>query len=273
MEALSPLQLQAYLERVGILDGIPAPTLEGVTAVHQAHLLSVPFESLDIHTDRPISIEAAAIFDKLVARRRGGFCYENNGLFAAAVSALGLEVDLLSARVARGDSTFGPPFDHLVLRAHFNGAPYLLDVGFGEGFRTPLRIDGEWHDQAPSAPYRARHVDGELLVEHRKPDQIKPDYRIDLELRHLTEFIPMCHYHQNSPDSGFTQQWTASLATSNGRVTVVHSRLVETLNGQRTETPVPTADELADVLADRFGITDVDTERLMATNGPQTTDD
>ena len=263
MQALSPTQLTAYLERIGIAEAIPSATLEGVTAIHRAHLLAVPFESLDIHTGRPISIEPAAIFDKLVMRRRGGFCYENNGLLAVALTAIGVDVALLSARVARGDGTFGPPFDHLVLRTEFDGAPYLLDVGFGEGYRAPLRIDGEWHDQAPSAPYRVRHDDGELIVEHRKRGQTKPDYRIDLEPRRLTEFTARCAYHQTSPESGFTQQWTASLATTEGRVTVVHSRLVETRNGQRSETPVATADDLTGILETRFGITDVDAAKLM----------
>jgi N-hydroxyarylamine O-acetyltransferase len=265
VQAFTPSQLNAYLERIGIVDEVPTPTLDGVTAMHLAHLLAVPFESLDIHTDRPISIELPALFDKLVTRRRGGFCYENNGLFAAALAAIGVELDLLSARVAHADGTLGPPFDHLVLRAAFDGTDYLLDVGFGEGFRTPLRIDGEWHDQDPAAPYRARPTGGELIVEHRKPDQVKLDYRIDLQPRQLGEFAPMCQYHQTSPDSGFTQQWTSSLATTEGRVTVVHSRLVKTVNGRRTETPVTTPAELERVLATRFGITAVDVAQLMNT--------
>lgn len=268
MQALTPSQLHAYLERIGIVDAIPSATLEGATALHQAHLLSVPFESLDIHTGRQISIEPAAIFDKLVTQRRGGFCYENNGLLAGALTAIGVALELLSARVTRGDGTFGPPFDHLVLRSEFDGDPYLLDVGFGEGFRTPLRIDGRWHEHPPSAPYRARHDDGELVVEHRKLDSIRPDYRIDLRPRRLDEFEPMCRYHQTSPESGFTKQWTASLATPAGRVTVVRDRLVETLNGVRTERPVTTADELSHVLNQRFGITSVDTSKLLGMDPP-----
>ncbi len=268
MQELSSTQMTAYLERIGIVDGYPSPTLDGVTTMHRAHLQTVPFESLDIHTDRPISIEPPAVFEKIVTQRRGGFCYESNGLFASALAGIGIELDLLSARVARSDGTFGPPFDHLVLRASFDEDEYLLDVGFGEGFRAPLRIDGEWHDQAPSAPYRARRADDELIVEHRKVDLVKPDYRIDLRPRHLDEFSAMSRYHQTSPDSGFTQQWTASLASTEGRVTVVHGRLIETSNGVRTETPVMTATDLADVLETRLGITDVDTAKLMPSDSP-----
>jgi N-hydroxyarylamine O-acetyltransferase len=224
--------------------------------------MTVPFESLDIHLDRPISLVLDALVAKIVDGHRGGFCYENNSLFAAALGALGVPHELLSAGVIRADGTFGPPFDHLVVRSEFGGVEYLLDVGFGEGFRAPLPIDGEWHDEAPSAEYRARHDGDEVLVEHRKHDQIRPDYRIDLHPREQAEFSAMCRYHQTSPDSGFTRRWTVSLATDTGRVTAVPGRLVETHHGERTETPVAGAAQLAEVLETRFGIGNVDVERL-----------
>jgi N-hydroxyarylamine O-acetyltransferase len=228
----------------------------------------VPFESLDIHIGRPISLDLDALVAKLVVGGRGGFCYENNSLFAAALGALGVAHELLSARVRHDDGHFGPPFDHLVLRSEFGGVDHLLDVGFGEGFRRPLPIDGEWYDQTPSAEYRARHDGEEVVVEHRKGAKITPDYRVDLVPREQSEFLEMCRYHQTSPDSGFTRQWTASLATQTGRVTVVPGRLVETHHGQRTETPLVSAAGLADVFETRFGLRGVDAERLAATQAP-----
>ena len=83
--------------------------------MHRAHLLAVPFENLDIHLGRPISLDQDALFGKIVTRRRGGFCYELNGLFALLLRELGFEVTLLSAGVARADGGFGPEFDHLTL--------------------------------------------------------------------------------------------------------------------------------------------------------------
>jgi N-hydroxyarylamine O-acetyltransferase len=194
-------QLTGYLERVA-LDAPPDRTLAGASALHRAHLLRIPFESLDIHLGVEITLDVDSLREKLVDRRRGGFCYENNLLFADALHALGLRVDLLSARVANTDG-YGPPFDHMVLRAELDGREHLLDVGFGEGFRCPLRIDGEWHQESPSAPYRVVPVESEFRVEHRDGDTVVADYLVDPTPREAGDFAEMCRYQQTSPDSGF----------------------------------------------------------------------
>jgi N-hydroxyarylamine O-acetyltransferase len=260
MEKLSSDQLGAYLERIGV--DAAEPTLDAVTRIHRAHLETVPFESLDIHVGRSISLDLDAVFEKLVTRRRGGFCYENNSLLASAVAALGIDVALLSASVARDDGGFGPAFDHLVVRARFAEGERFLDVGFGEGYRSPMPADGAWHDHAPAAEYRIRNEGAELELVHRRDGTVSTDYRIDPTPQALGEFAEMCRYHQTSPKSGFTRQWTASLATPTGRVTVVPGRLIERTNGIRTETEVATADQLGAILESRFGIVDVDVAKL-----------
>src|SRR5215212_1339106 len=108
------MDLQAYLQRINYRGG-RAPTAATLRDLHRAHLLAVPFENLDIHLGRPILLGQDALFDKIVRRRRGGFCYELNGLFAGLLRELGFEVTLLAAGVARADGGFGPEFDHLTL--------------------------------------------------------------------------------------------------------------------------------------------------------------
>src|SRR6476661_8880772 len=102
--ASSVLDLRAYVERIrfsGELDlDSPAPTAALLGALHQAHLFAVPFENLSIHYGQPITLEDETLYDKIVSRRRGGFCYELNGLFARLLRRLGFTVTLLSARVA-----------------------------------------------------------------------------------------------------------------------------------------------------------------------------
>ena len=120
-----------YLDRLGA-------TARGLADLHLAHLLAVPFENLSIHTSERIHLDVDWLFDKLVTRRRGGFCYELNGLFAELLRALGHRVDLLAARVVRADGTLGIPFDHMCLRVD---DVWLTDVGFGDSFITPLRLD------------------------------------------------------------------------------------------------------------------------------------
>ncbi len=103
------MDIKAYLDRIDY-HGPLEPTAETLRQLHRAHMLAVPFENLDIHLDRPIMLDDAALFSKIVERRRGGFCYEMNGLFAALLGALGFRIDKLAAGVTREGGGFGPPF-------------------------------------------------------------------------------------------------------------------------------------------------------------------
>ena len=112
------LNLAAYLERIGY-SGSTEPSAETLRALHRAHMLAVPFENLDIHLGRKIVCDESRFLHKIVNERRGGFCYELNGAFAALLRGLGFQVTLLSARVACADGiTSGPEFDHLTLLVH-----------------------------------------------------------------------------------------------------------------------------------------------------------
>src|SRR5919204_4173614 len=132
------MNIELYLQRINYLGSLD-PTAETLRALHVAHLLAVPFENLNIGMGWPIVLDQAALFDKIVVRRRGGFCYELNGLFAALLRALGFGVTMLAAR-ANGRDGLGPPFDHLALRVDAP-EPYLADVGFGRFSQHPIRLD------------------------------------------------------------------------------------------------------------------------------------
>ncbi len=135
------LNVSAYLDRIGYLGQID-PSAETLRGLHLAHMLAVPFENLDIHLGRLIPCDEARFLHKIIDERRGGFCYELNGAFAALLRALGFKVTLLSARVTLPDgSGAGPEFDHLTLRVDVHeDEPWLADVGFGDNFLEPLRL-------------------------------------------------------------------------------------------------------------------------------------
>src|SRR3954451_21114082 len=133
------IDVSAYLARIGY-SGPTEPGPETLRGLHRAHMIAVPFENLDISRGRKIVIDEAAVVHKVIALRRGGFCYELNSAFAALLRALGFEVTLLSARVARANGGEGPDFDHLALRVNLP-EPCLADVGFGHSFLEPLRIE------------------------------------------------------------------------------------------------------------------------------------
>ncbi len=136
------LDTAAYLARIGYA-GPTAPTLATLRALHHAQMLAVPFENLDIGLGRPIVPDEGALFAKIVGQRRGGFCYELNGLFAAPLRTLGFRVTLLSASVRANPTTEAPVFDqdydHLCLRVDLD-EPWLVDVGFGDSFLHPIRL-------------------------------------------------------------------------------------------------------------------------------------
>src|SRR2546426_8959332 len=129
---------EAYLERINY-HGSLSPTAETLRELQVAHLLSVPFENLSILAGQAIVLEDEALFTKIVANRRGGFCYEANGLFAALLRALGFDVAMLSAEVANAAGEFGPDFDHMTLMVTL-AQRWLVDVGFGDSFLEPLLL-------------------------------------------------------------------------------------------------------------------------------------
>ena len=233
------MDVDAYLDRIAY-GGPRTATFETLLGLHRAHLHSVPFENLDIHCGRQILLDPDLLYDKIVRRRRGGFCYELNGLFAGLLAELGFRVTLLSAGVARDAGGFGPEFDHLLLRVELE-EPWLADVGFGESFDPVPFCD------SGAGPYRIAR-DGPAFVLYR--EQL-PRYRFTLQPRTLSEFSGMCHYHQTSPESSFTRGRLISRATDDGRVTLTDTRLIITRGKEREEHPLSGRDEFG-VLCERY---------------------
>jgi N-hydroxyarylamine O-acetyltransferase len=247
------MNLKAYFERVNY-KGSHKPTLETLRALHRAHLLAVPFENLDIHIPWPISLEESALFDKIVTRRRGGFCYEQNGLFAAVLRALGFEVSLLEARVHTGNGSFGRPFDHLTLLVRLE-EQWLADVGFGDSFLEPLRLDDPGEQIQADKAFRIRRDASQGVYSMRNPNgEWQDEYQFFLEPRQLADFAEGCHYHQTSPDSHFTRRRICSMATPEGRITLSGVRFIVTQNGQRTERPLADEAEFEQILVSHFGM-------------------
>ncbi|NTX09170.1 arylamine N-acetyltransferase [Myxococcus sp. CA051A] len=239
-----------YMER------IQAPADASLATLHRAHLESVPFENLDIHLSRPIRLDTDALFDKVVTRRRGGFCYELNGLFSRLLTARGYSVTPLSARVASDarDGTFGPEFDHLTLQVEDGGEQWLVDVGFGEGFLEPLRLDERGVQTRAGRDYRLA-ADGAGLLLWRDSEQgWEAQYALSLVPRALEDFTGMCHHHQTSPESIFTQRRLCTKATPKGRVTLKEGALVITEGKERRELTVLDEDSRRRALAEYFGV-------------------
>ncbi len=247
------LDVRSYIARINY-SGPTSPTIETLRALHRAHLLAVPFENLDIELGRKIVVDEDVTVRKVVELRRGGFCYELNGAFAALLRALGYRVTLLSARVAREGGGEGPEFDHLTLRVDLE-QPWLADVGFGESFLEPLRMQAELKQHDPAGVFRLVQLGERFQVEKSVAEgEWKRQYSFGLQPRRLEDFAAMCHYHQTSPESHFTQNRICTRATARGRITLSGMKLIVTRNGHREERMLNAEKDWADALAEQFGI-------------------
>jgi len=239
----------AYLRRIGLPEQVGPPSQDLLFELHLRHLLAVPFENLSIHLDEPITLDEAALVDKIVRRRRGGFCYELNGAFAALLEALGFTVARLAARVFHDGGRLTIPFDHLALMVELDER-WLADVGFGRHSAYPLRRD--WPDVQADPHGKFLVVDapdGDVGVLRDGQEQ----YRLETRPRSLADFEGGCWFNQTSPASHFTRSLTCSLSTADGRVTLAGTRLIRTAGDERTETELDSDEAVLDAYRTIFG--------------------
>jgi N-hydroxyarylamine O-acetyltransferase len=247
---LSIVELQRYFARIsygGSLD----PTFETLAAVHRAHLLSIPYENLDIHLGRPLSLDPTAMFTKLVADRRGGWCYEMNGLLGRVLAAMGFDVRYVSGavhRAIRGDAAVG---NHLVLIATLD-RPWIVDVGFGDGFLEPLPLEPGTYRQG-FLEYRVS-CDGNWWRVDNHAYGGADGFDFTLEPRTLDTFAAQCHTLQTSPESAFVQTTVCERFLPNGLIMLRGAVLREVTAAGVVIHTVQDADEYVRVLNDRFAL-------------------
>lgn len=243
---------KAYMERIGLAGADHSADLVSLRTFQRSHLLTVPFENLDIHWQRPIIVDIDRFYEKIVNQRRGGFCYELNGLFNELLRDLGFETRLISARVFNGTS-HGPEFDHVALIVTIGGEDYLADVGYGDFTAEPLRfvLDVEQADQ--TGTFVIRRFDDEYLeVAKSVGGAWKSEYIFKDIPRKLSEFSEMCDFQQYSPESHFTKGKLCSIMTANGRKTLTDQAFITTSRGSRSERPIRSEKEFNEVLAAEF---------------------
>jgi N-hydroxyarylamine O-acetyltransferase len=248
------MDIEAYLARIKF-SGRCSRDFETLRQLHLTHLLNVPFENLSIHAGQAITLDDDALFEKIVSRRRGGFCYELNGSFAALLRRIGFDVAMLSAQVANEKGDFSRDFDHMTLLVAADEERWLADVGFGDSFIEPLPFDGGAHQQRDSRYRIGRTEEGRFILERSQNSAAWiPQYRFTLQPYQYADYAEMCRYHQTSPESHFTRQRLCSRLTPEGRISLSDMRLIVTKNGVRSEQSFTSEREYLEVLRDQFGI-------------------
>nr|XP_056719884.1 arylamine N-acetyltransferase, pineal gland isozyme NAT-3-like [Euleptes europaea] len=250
------MDVRWYLLRIGY-QGPAQPSLETLHRLHRCHLLSVPFESLSIHCQEPIALALPLLYDKIVRRHRGGFCFELNGLFLWLLQTLGFCAKAVAGRVRnRFTGRYGPPLDHMVIWVQLDGRSFLCDVGFGEGFLDPLELKPDTEHVQEGGIFWLGNKEGVWVLERRDVpgEQGRPLYQFTLQEKKLDDFTGMCLYHQTSPSSIFACKSFCSLQKEDGsRLTYMGWRLISTVKEKRTETVLQSSEILA-VLREKFGI-------------------
>lgn len=243
----------AYLALLGI-EAPVTPDLEHLERLQRAHLTEVPFENLDVYARRGVRTDDNWSVTKVVETRRGGWCFELNGAFAALLDALGYEVTRHAATVLFSQSTGIPT--HLTLKVDLD-RPYLVDVGFGDSFIRPLPLDSEGpHDGGTAMFGFAFEGDSTTLVAYGDEGNAEPQYRFDATPRRSADFDEASLLLQTQPGLQWTKTRFATRLLDGGpdRVTLLEDRLKHRRNGTWTETEVDDEDWEA-LLEEWFGLT------------------
>jgi N-hydroxyarylamine O-acetyltransferase len=245
------MDLDKYFTRIGYTGGA-APTLETLTALHTAHVFTIPFESLDAKYGREISLAPDALFDKLVTRRRGGYCFEMNGLFSIALSALGFRVKNLLARTALGDEYHAK--SHEVLTVELDGNTYLADVGYGnDGISAPLEVRcGTKQTQFGNTYSFTEHAKHGWVLCRREGDTFSPMYAFTERECLPVDFEVANYYTATHPTSFFKMSAFATKPTPTGRITLTEEYLKIREKGVITERKVTDKQDFARLLYDYF---------------------
>jgi len=246
------MNVAAYLSRIG-LDRPPRADLAGLTALHRAHLRAIPYENLDVQLGRPVTIDRPAIFDKLVTRRRGGWCYEMNGLLGWALGELGFRVTRATGAVMRelrGESAAG---NHLVLKVELDEGLYLADVGFGDGSLDPIPV-------RPGAfavngfDFALSQLDDRWwrLHNHPKGGAASFDFNLDRADEALLE--RQCRWLQSADESPFVQNAVVQRHTDKG-LAILRGRVLRLITPEEMEDRlIGGASEYVGTLHDLFGL-------------------
>jgi N-hydroxyarylamine O-acetyltransferase len=261
---LHRLDVDAYLARIGYA-GPREPSGAVLDALHEAHVSAIPFENLDVRLHRPISLALPALEDKIVRQRRGGYCFEQNALFAAVLGEMGFAVQTLEARV-RGGVAFVRPRTHMTLVVALPGGPRLCDVGFGsDGPLRSVPLD-EVPSRQGASTFRVVGEEGDRVLQAKRDEGWSDLYVFSSRAALPVDYEVANHYTATWPRSGFVQtptvQWTRA-----GERHVLRGRVYERRTAEGVDRRQVTLDEAVHLVRQVAGIP-LDEEDVVRALGP-----
>ena len=245
---------QAYLLRIG-LESKLKPTLDALHLLQDAHMRHVPFENLDVLLGRPLNLKTHALFEKIVTRKRGGYCFELNMLYGWLLSEIGFDPVPMLARVWLRDPVDTPPRTHLVNRVKIDGQDWISDVGFGgRAARGPLKIqDGYEVDDGDGRIRIMQDAEFGFRISRFQDGTWSDQYTVETKPAHLADILSGNHWTENHPESHFRHGIGVGLFTKEGRTSFYGGVLTHRGRETRSE-PISGQAKILDVLEDDFGL-------------------
>ncbi|MGB3337317.1 MAG: arylamine N-acetyltransferase [Devosia sp.] len=250
------VNLNGYFERIGFAGSI-APTLTTLELIHALHPAAIPFENLNPLLGLPVNLDLPSIEKKLLADRRGGYCYEHNLLLMAVLRELDFPVRGLAARVVWFDPTaIDRPPTHMLLAVEIGGASYIADTGFGGLTLTaPLRLKPDVEQATPHETFRLLGGDPDWTLEARIDGEWKPLYVFDTVERPVESYEATNLTLSTDPESRFRKELRAALSPSGKRLALRNNRFTTHIAGEPSESRLLTSvAEIRDILSGIFGI-------------------
>ena len=255
MDRCGEVNIENYLSRIGLARHDLRCDVDTLRLLQRRHLMHVPFENLDIHWNMPIVLESEKFYDKIVENRRGGFCYELNGLFNELLKGLGYRTHLVSGRVYGGEKGYSPEFDHMGIVVTIGDEEFLADVGFGDFTVEPLKIDPSGEQPDREGLFFVRFTGrGAFEIEKLKDGKWTPELLFGRSGRNLSEFAERNEFQQHSPDSHFRKGKICSVLTADGRKTLTDGKFIVTANGTKHEIEFDSEECFDQLLLQEFNI-------------------
>ncbi|XP_077166613.1 arylamine N-acetyltransferase 1 isoform X1 [Paroedura picta] len=279
MNSAGDMNLEEYFTRTGYKGSLEKRDLDTLTAIFQHHIRAVPFENLSIHCGETITLDLAQVYSKIVKRRRGGWCMENNQLLSWVLKSLGYNTTILGAYVYNPQlNVYATHMTHLIVKVVMEGRAYIVDAGFGVSYQMwqPMElISGKDQPQTPGI-FRFTEDNGVWYYEKIRRKQYIPNqsfsnsdllekrdrrniYLFSLDPRKVEDFQFQCSYLQTSPESLFTQKSICTLQTADGFRALIGWTLSETTYNykediDRVEFATLTDEEVEKTLLEKFSI-------------------
>jgi N-hydroxyarylamine O-acetyltransferase len=253
---MTQIDLDSYFARVGY-EGPPTPPLATLSRLHALHAAAIPFENLSPFLGELVRLDVDSLVDKLVARRRGGWCFEQNLLFFHALEAIGFDVTRLAARVRWNvAANVVTPRSHCLLRVAVEGRDYIADVGFGGLVLTaPLRLAAGIEQPTPHELHRLASTHGGFLLEARIAGEWLALYTFELHEQQLADYEVSNWHLANHPQSHFVQGIVAARSEVGRRHALRNTRYAIHHRDGRTERRIlASAAEMREVLEGPFAI-------------------